>query len=47
MSDLMTKEKVYLIECFHSRGKVYANTYREFRTKFVQHKVASENTKNV
>ena len=44
MSDLTTEEKVYLIECFYSRGKMYANTYRGFRTKFGQHKVASENT---
>ena len=44
MSDLTTEEKVYLIECFYSRGKVYANACRGFRTKFGQHKVASENT---
>ena len=44
MSDLTNKEKVYLIECFYSRGKVYVNAYRGFRTKFGQHKVASENT---
>ena len=44
MSDLTTEEKVYLIECSYSRGKVYANAYRGFRTKFGQHKVASEST---
>ena len=43
MSDLTTEEKVYLIECFYSKGKVYANEYRGFRTKFGQHKVVSEN----
>ena len=44
MNALTTEEKVYLIECFYSTGKVYANAYRGFRTKFEQHKVASENT---
>ena len=44
MSDLTNEEKIYLIECFYSRGKVYANAYRGFRTKLGQHKVASENT---
>ena len=46
MSDLTTEEKVYLIQCFYSRNKVYANTYRGFRTKFGQHTIASENTLN-
>ena len=49
MSDLTTDEKVYFIKCFYSRGKVYANAYRGFRTKFGptrfgQHRVASENS---
>ena len=44
MSDLTTEENVYLIECFYSRDKVYANANRGFRTKFGQHRVASENT---
>ena len=44
MSGLTTEEKVYLFECLYSRGKVYANAYGGFRTKFGQHKVASENT---
>ena len=44
MSDLTTEENVNLIEFFYSRGKVYANAYRGFRTMFGQHKVASENT---
>ena len=44
MSDLTTEEKVYLIKCFYSTGKEYANAYRGFRTKFGQHKVSSENT---
>ena len=34
MSDLTTEEKVYLIECFYFRGKLYANMYRAFRAKF-------------
>ena len=43
MNHLTTEEKVYLIECLYSsRGKLY--TYRGFRTKFGQHKVAGENT---
>ena len=44
MNDLTTEEKLYLIDCFYSRGKVYAQAYRGFRTTFGQHKVASENT---
>ena len=47
MSDLTTEEKVYLIECFDSRGKVYANAYRGFRTKFGQHKVFSIKSCNI
>ena len=47
MSDLTTEEKVKQTQTnpnFYSRGKMYANAYREFRTKFGQHKVANENT---
>lgn len=28
MSDLTTDQKVYLIECFYSTGKVHANAHR-------------------
>ncbi|EZA62136.1 hypothetical protein X777_03743 [Ooceraea biroi] len=34
MSNLTTEEKIYLVECFFSRGKVYSNAYRGFRTKY-------------
>ncbi|EZA51810.1 hypothetical protein X777_09567 [Ooceraea biroi] len=44
MSNLTTEEKIYLVECFFSRGKVYSNAYRGFRTKYGTHKVKSENT---
>ena len=44
MSDLTNEEKVYLIECFYSRGEVYTSAFKGFRTKFGQHKVASKNT---
>ena len=44
MSDLTTEEKVYLVECFFSRGKVYSDAYRGFCTKYGTHRVASENT---
>ncbi|XP_014476041.1 PREDICTED: uncharacterized protein LOC106745195 [Dinoponera quadriceps] len=44
MSDLTIEEKVYLIECFYGRGKIYANAYRGFCIKCGSKGVASENT---
>ncbi|XP_014476042.1 PREDICTED: uncharacterized protein LOC106745196 [Dinoponera quadriceps] len=44
MSDLTVEEKVYLIECFYGRGKIYANAYRGFCIKCGSKRVASENT---
>ncbi|EZA55138.1 hypothetical protein X777_05325 [Ooceraea biroi] len=43
MSNLATEEKVYIIECFFSRGKVYSSAYREFRTKYGNLRILFEN----
>ncbi|XP_071580738.1 uncharacterized protein [Temnothorax nylanderi] len=44
MNNLTTEEKVYLIECFFSRGKIYSSAFKGFRSKYGTHKVTSETT---
>nr|XP_012224479.1 PREDICTED: uncharacterized protein LOC105673432 [Linepithema humile] len=42
MDALSIEEKVFLIECFYSRGKNYSQAYRGFRSKYGSKKVSSE-----
>ncbi|GAB1859860.1 hypothetical protein CAJAP_01098 [Camponotus japonicus] len=44
MNNLTTEEKIYLIECFFSRGKIYSSAFKGFRSKYGTHKVTSETT---
>ncbi|KAM0727232.1 hypothetical protein ACS0PU_006564 [Formica fusca] len=42
MNALSIEEKIFLIECFYSRGKNYAETYRGFCSKYGSKKVSSQ-----
>ncbi|GAB1861227.1 DUF4817 domain-containing protein [Camponotus japonicus] len=44
MNNLTTEEKVYLIECFFSRRKIYISAFKGFCSMYGTHKVTSETT---